>query len=164
MATSTFTKDLQNKKIVISREFAGSLEQVWRAFTDSKVLDQWWAPTPWKAKTKKQDFREGGTWLYAMVGPAGEEHWAMVKYKKIEKLKSIEVEDAFCDENGNINPDLPKMQWTMSFKSVPNGTLVNSVINFASQKDLEEIIKMGFEEGYTAANDNLDRLLKEKKI
>ncbi|HYG14458.1 MAG TPA: SRPBCC domain-containing protein, partial [Bacteroidia bacterium] len=69
-----FNVDKANRKIKVTREFAAPLSQVWEAWTNSQVLDQWWAPKPWKAKTKTMNFTEGGYWLYAMVGPEGEEH------------------------------------------------------------------------------------------
>ena len=74
MSKTIYAKDLPNKKMFVTREFAGTLEDVWEAWTDSNILDQWWAPKPWKAKTKTMDFREGGFWLYSMIGPDGSEH------------------------------------------------------------------------------------------
>lgn len=68
---TTIAKDAANKKLIVVREFDAPLAEVWKAWTDSSILDQWWAPKPWKAKTKTMDFREGGTWLYSMVGPDG---------------------------------------------------------------------------------------------
>ena len=52
-------KDLPNKRITVTRNFEAPLEQVWKALTEKDLLDQWWAPKPWKAKTKSMDFREG---------------------------------------------------------------------------------------------------------
>ena len=40
------TKDLANKKIFVVREFEGTPEQVWQAWTESELLDKWWAPKP----------------------------------------------------------------------------------------------------------------------
>ncbi|MEX2232509.1 MAG: SRPBCC domain-containing protein [Cyclobacteriaceae bacterium] len=159
MIKTIFEKDLTNKKMFISREFVGTVEEVWQAWTDSEILDQWWAPKPWKAITKKMDFREGGTWLYCMQGPEGERHWAKANYKKIKAPESLEVIDAFCDENGNENPDLPNMHWRTSFKPSTNGTIVEISITFASQEALEQIVEMGFQEGFTAAHENLDQYL-----
>ena len=62
-----FNKDIKNKRMYITREFAAPIANVWQAWTDSKLLDQWWAPRPFRAETKRMDFREGGQWLYAMV-------------------------------------------------------------------------------------------------
>jgi uncharacterized protein YndB with AHSA1/START domain len=65
-----FVVNKDNNNIKISREFAANISLVWDAYTKSDILDKWWAPKPWKARTKKMDFREGGSWLYAMVGPS----------------------------------------------------------------------------------------------
>ena len=64
-----FIKDVTNKKVTVIRHFDAPVDHVWRAWTEVDLLDQWWAPKPWKAETKTMDFRSGGSWLYAMIGP-----------------------------------------------------------------------------------------------
>ena len=44
-------KNLQEKSILVSRTFNAPLANVWRAYTESKFLDQWWGPAPWRAET-----------------------------------------------------------------------------------------------------------------
>src|SRR5262245_15792478 len=95
---TTYQKDMANNKMNVTREFAAPVPQVWKAWTEPDLLDQWWAPKPWKAETKKMDFREGGNWLYSMVGPDGTRHWARVDYKKIIVQKFFSGKDAFADE------------------------------------------------------------------
>ena len=63
-----FEVNKENKTIAIQREFDADPQLVWSAWTTAELLDQWWGPRPWRAETKKMDFREGGHWLYAMVG------------------------------------------------------------------------------------------------
>ena len=77
-------KDVTNKKITVTRSFDATQEQVWQAWTEQEYLDQWWAPNPWKAETKSIEFKEGGRWLYAMVGPDNSRHWARVDFLKID--------------------------------------------------------------------------------
>ena len=153
------TKDAANKKLVVVREFDAPLEQVWDAWTQSELLDQWWAPKPYKARTKSLDFREGGVWLYYMEGPEGEKIWCRVDYNKILTQKQFEGEDAFCDENGTPNNMAPGMHWKCMFSPAGSGTKVTVEITFASEADMEKIIEMGFKEGFTAAHGNLDELL-----
>lgn len=160
---TTITKDVVNNKMFIIREFDGTVEDVWKAWTDAKLLDQWWAPKPWKAKTISMDFREGGRWVYCMLGPDGEKHWAMAEFHKVVPQKSYEGLDAFADEAGNINTDLPVMNWKVVFKTAPIGTKVEIEISFRSKEDMETIIGTGFQEGFTAAHGNLDELLAAKK-
>lgn len=155
----SFNVDKASRKINVTREFAAPLSNVWQAWTDSKILDQWWAPKPWKAKTKSMDFREGGYWLYAMVGPNGEEHWARADYKKIDPLKSFTVKDSFSDENGTTDPALPVSTWTNRFSESGQKTTVSIEIEYPTVQDLEKTIEMGFKEGFTMGLENLDALL-----
>src|SRR5882724_5407528 len=154
-----FTKDLANKKIKVVREFDAPLEQVWKAWTKPEFLDQWWAPKPWKANTVSMDFRNGGKWLYYMQGPDGSRHYCRADYKSISVNKSFEGLDAFCDEDGNVNHDFPRMNWKNEFSKTSTGTKVDIEIKFSTVEDLEKIIEMGFKEGFTAALTNLDQYL-----
>lgn len=157
-----FQKDLANKKIHVVREFDAPLEQVWKAWTDAAILDQWWAPRPWKTETKSMDFREGGRWLYSMVGPDGERHYCLADYQKIVPNKSYAYIDAFCDENGHKGEDFPGMHWYVEFKAAGKGTTVAIEISFTNEANFQKILEMGFEQGFTMALGNLDEVLAEK--
>jgi PhnB protein len=155
-----FSVDRENKIIKVDREFSASLKNVWAAWTKSELLDQWWAPKPWKAKTKTMDFREGGFWLYAMVGPDGTAQWCRADYKSVVPMKSFSGKDAFCNEDGNIvTNEFPGSFWKTRFTDQSGSTMVNIEIEYKSLSDLEKTIEMGFREGFTAALENLDELL-----
>src|SRR3954447_16778189 len=123
------TKDLENKRLLIVREFDAPLQQVWQAWTECNLLDRWWAPKPWRAETKKMDFREGGQWLYCMVGPDDSKTWCKVDFKTIVKNRSFTADDAFCDEDGNLNTDLPTMHWKNEFTETDSNTKVQVEIS-----------------------------------
>lgn len=158
---TVYTKDETNKKIHVVREFDAPVEKVWEAWTKPELLDQWWAPKPWKTNTRSMDFREGGRWNYTMDGPEGERHFCMVDYKTIIPKKSFTGLDAFTDEQGNISKEFPSMHWKCDFTPTPNGTRVNVEVSFASLEDMNKIIEMGFQEGFEAAHGNLDELLQQ---
>lgn len=158
-----FTVDKENNSIGIKREFAAELPLVWNAYTRSEILDQWWAPKPWKARTKTMDFREGGQWIYAMVGPNGEEHWAVAHYKNIEMQKKFTGIDAFADAEGNINKEMPQSTWEVMFTSKGQRTVVAFNITYDDLAQLEATIQMGFKEGITMAMEGLDELLASTK-
>ena len=71
MNQTTISKDAAARQLTVVREFQAPVEQVWKAWTEPSLLDEWWAPRPWKAITKRMDFQPGGTWLYVMAGPNG---------------------------------------------------------------------------------------------
>jgi uncharacterized protein YndB with AHSA1/START domain len=155
-----FSIDKENNQINVKREFAASLTHVWAAWTEKELLDQWWAPKPWKTRTKSMDFREGGLWLYAMVGPNNEEHWCRADYKEIITLKSFHGLDAFCNEEGEINTNFPRTDWKVGFGEFSGSTFVTIQLTYDTLTDLEKIIEMGFKEGFTMGLGNLDELLK----
>lgn len=161
--TFDFTVDKENNTINVKREFAADVALVWDAYTKSEILDQWWAPKPWKAKTKRMDFRNGGHWLYAMVGPNGEEHWAIANYSDILPQKKFTGLDAFSDAEGNVNKDMPQSKWNATFTGTGDHTLVELMISYADLAQLEATIKMGFKEGLGMAMENLDALLPDLK-
>lgn len=152
-------KDFSASKIIITRNFNAPPQAVWHAWTEAELLDQWWAPKPWKAQTKSLEFEVGGSWLYAMVGPDNMTHWARVDYLSIDPDKSFTATDSFCDENGITNKDFPSMLWKNNFLPGEAGTTVHVEITFTGLADLEKIIEMGFESGFTAALTNLEKYL-----
>jgi uncharacterized protein YndB with AHSA1/START domain len=161
MKQTIFTPDNTGNKMLVEREFDAGLEQVWQAWTDSILLAEWWAPHPFKAITKLMDFKEGGQWHYYMLGPDESKFWCMVNYLQIQLLKCFTAEIFFCDEQGNNTNELPGMHWENVFTSTATGTRVNVIITYKSKEDMEKIISMGFKEGFAAAHNNLDALLKK---
>ena len=154
-----FSVNKDANTIHVQREFAASLDLVWDAWTKPELLDQWWAPKPYKAETKTMDFREGGRWIYCMVGPGGDRTWCRVDYKMIRPLRSITTSVMFADEAGRENLEFPVMHWNKQFKETGEATTVTIDITFDREADMEAILKMGFQEGFTMGLGNLDQYL-----
>jgi PhnB protein len=157
-----FVVNKETNTVNVVREFNADLELVWEAWTNPEILDLWWAPKPWRAETKSMDFRQGGYWLYAMVGPEGERHWGRQDYQHIDLQKRFSGTDSFCDDNGHVNEELPKTMFENAFSEANGKTLVTITSTYASLEMLEQIIAMGFKEGFTMALENLDHYLEER--
>lgn len=157
-----FIVSREKHRVNVIREFDAELELVWEAWTNPDILDQWWAPKPYKTKTKIMDFREGGMWFYAMIGPNNETQWIKAEYKKIEPQKSYSYTDSFCDDNGIVNEEYPKSFWTNFFSENNGITVVNITIQYDSQEALAQSIELGFKEGFTMAMQNLDQYIEAK--
>ena len=158
-----FSIDKENRKITVKREFNASLQKVWAAWTQSEILDKWWAPKPYKSETKSMDFSVGGSWIYAMVAPDGMKHWSRADFKSVKNLESYSAKDAFCDENGNIVSDPPGSFWTNTFTDNGETTTVLIEITFDNTENLEKHLEMGFKEGFTAGMENLDDIFASEK-
>ncbi|HEU0065444.1 MAG TPA: SRPBCC domain-containing protein [Flavisolibacter sp.] len=164
MNKTQITKDFKQKSILVSREFKAPIGDVWKAYTTAELLDQWWGPAPWRAETKSMNFSVGGYWLYAMVSPEGQKHYAKMTYRDINYLKCFEAEDGFCDENGTLIPGMPVSTGECTFTETSNGTNVAFKLTYTSENDLQKIIEMGFEQGISICNDQLEALFEKHKI
>lgn len=154
-----FIVDKENNKINVERSFDAPVDLVWAAWTEADILDQWWAPKPYKAVTKSSNFTEGGQWHYYMLSPAGEKHWCIFDFEVIKPLEFFSGIDAFCDENAVVNNTKPRVEWENGFAANENQTIVNIQLKFSTLEDLQTIIEMGFKEGFTAGLENLDQYL-----
>lgn len=158
-----FTVDKENCTVHVKREFAANQDLVWAAWTEPEILDRWWAPQPWKSRTKSMDFTVGGRRLYAMVGPEGEEHWALEDYTSITPKTNFRHLNAFCDDEGNINTEFSRSDWNVDFSEQDGKTLVGIEIRHNTLTDLEKYIAMGFKEGFSMGLNQLDELLTSLK-
>lgn len=156
-----FSVNDENNLIAVKREFAANIEQVWNAWTESELLDQWWAPKPYRVETKSMRFSEGGEWFYAMVSPEGEKHWCRFIYPQVSKHESFRGLEIFCDEDGNEMESLPKTEWSVIFNESEDITTAHITLRMESEEDLKMIIEMGFQEGFEMALQNLDSLLEK---
>jgi uncharacterized protein YndB with AHSA1/START domain len=157
-------KDFPNKSIQVSREFDSPLPLVWRAYTEAALLDQWWAPAPWRAETRTMNFKAGGCWVYAMISPEGQKHWGRMQYVDVQHHSRIDIEDAFCDEHGKVNPALPVSRGQIVFTPAGRGTRVEFRMTYAEESDLRKIVEMGFEQGITACLEQLAKLLQQGQV
>ena len=154
-----FIVDKKKSTVFVKREFNADQTLVWDAFTKKEILDQWWAPQPWKSRTKYMNFEEGGRRFYAMVGPEGEEHWSIQDFTSISPKDNFQFKDAFADKEENIDEHMPSAEWNLDFKEDGEITTVNISIKHKKLEDLEMHIQMGFKDGFTATLDYLAELL-----
>ncbi|MDB5134366.1 MAG: Activator of Hsp90 ATPase 1 family protein [Mucilaginibacter sp.] len=154
-----FEKDLSAKKIHVIREFNAPIEKVWKAWTDPDLLEKWWGPKPWVAKTKSMDFIVGGIWLYYMVGPEGQKHWSHVKFTAIENGSRFAADTVFSDENGTVASDASVGHWDNKFVAVGDKTKVVVDISFDDEATMKMMVEMGFEGGFTMGLNQLEELL-----
>ena len=151
-----FTVDKQQKTIYITREFDAPLSLVWDAFTKKELLDQWTAPAPFKARSKYMNFEVGGKRFYAMVGPDGQEKWAIQQYTSITPRTNFKMYNAFADPDEN--PELPGSEWDYNFSEQDGVTKVTITVFNESFERMERLLE-GFKLGFTATLENLEKLL-----
>jgi uncharacterized protein YndB with AHSA1/START domain len=148
-----FIVNKETKTVTITAEFDATRDLVWDAYTRPELLDQWWAPKPWASKTKVMEFREGGRRFYAMVSPHGIEKWS------VQMNTNFKLLNTFSDEDEN--PELPGSDWDLTFAEQDGRTTVTVSIYNESLERMEQILAMGFKEGFTMTLGQLKDLLAE---
>lgn len=164
MSKTVFIEDLENATLTITRSFSAPLAKVWDAFTKPELLDQWWAPLPWKTKTHEMKFEEGGFWKYTMNGPEGDSHACRMNYDEIVHQEKYTGSDYFCDDKFQIKDDMPGSTNVVSFMELDGRCEVVMISDFGTVEALQQVIKMGMKEGLTMAQDQLEQLFKDGKI
>lgn len=156
-----FIVNQADSSLTVKREFAAPRALVWDCYSNSELLDQWYAPKPFSTRTKHMDFRPGGYWHFVMLDPNGGEYWNRNDYLSIEPQQGYRALDGFSDAEGNINPEMPRANMELSFSDKGAHTLVKTVVRYESLADLEKVIAMGLQEGLSATLERLDELLQE---
>ncbi|GAB2184232.1 SRPBCC family protein [Roseibium sp. LAB1] len=156
----SITADVQTNRLTIRRSFDAPKALVWACYTKAELLDQWFAPEPLTARTKSMEFREGGHWHFAMIDPDGNEYWGRFDYEAIDPTDSYRARDAFSDETGAVNHDMPVSVWDVTFEETAPYTVVQIVATYESAEAMQAVRAMGMEAGMKSVFDRLNGLLK----
>lgn len=81
--------DISNREIATSRIFNATREEVFKAWSDSKLLAQWWGPKGFTNTFYTHEFKVGGKWSFIMHGPNGVDYQNESEYIEIIPNKKI---------------------------------------------------------------------------
>jgi uncharacterized protein YndB with AHSA1/START domain len=135
----------------ITRIFDAPVEQVWKAWSESEAVKQWWGPTGFTAPVANMDFREGGTSLVCMRAPkefGGQDMYNTWTYTTIIPMERIEFIHRFSDQNGNVidhvamglPADIPRdVRHVLTFKALDGNRTEFAVTEYgyASEQTVE---------------------------
>ena len=97
-------QNVEKKNVFVTRIFDAPIEQVWKAWSDSEYVRQWWGPQGFTCPVAKMDFREGGASLICMRAPqeyGGQDMYSTWTYTKLVPNERIEYTFNFADKDGN---------------------------------------------------------------
>ncbi|MGN7966704.1 SRPBCC family protein [Microbacterium sp. 22179] len=161
MPVTDVITDAENLTMTVVADLAAPVERVWDAYSDPRQLERFWGPPGWPATFTHWDHTVGGKANYTMNGPRGEKASGTWEFLNIDGPNGFEVLDAFADEDGTPNPDLPSMRMTFTFTPTAEGTRMVNTSYFASAEALEQVVAMGAVEGTTLAMSQLDAVLQD---
>lgn len=102
----TESKVNEPERMMVTRVFDAPRELVWKAWTESEYVMQWWGPKGFTVPFCRMDFRVGGKFLCCMRSPDGQEFWNGGEYHEIVPYEKIVSTMYFADSNGNkVEPE-----------------------------------------------------------
>jgi uncharacterized protein YndB with AHSA1/START domain len=159
MPITSVEKDLDQLTITIVADFAVTARRLWDAYADPRQLERFWGPPTYPATFLRHDAAAGGTSVYKMTGPEGDEHYGRWDWKAVDAPTSFEVDDLFADADGNANTALPTTRMTFAFEETENGSRLTTTSHFGSLEQLEQLLAMGMLDGTKQAMAQIDDVL-----
>ena len=146
------------QEILVTREFDAPRELVFKAYTDPKLVPQWWGPRRLSTRVDRMDVRPGGQWRFINRDAEGNEYAFHGVYHEI--LAPERIIDTFefegLPETGHVTLE------TMRLEELPGGRTrltVQSV--FQSVADRDGMLQTDMEDGMNETYDRLAEIMKK---
>lgn len=146
------------RELTLERIFDAPPEKVYRAWTEPKLLKQWIAPQPWTTAGACLDVRPGGSSLFVMRDPDGNEHPSQSVYLEVVENEKLVFTDAFT--TAWEPSDKPFMLAIITFEGLDDKTRYTVRIRHWTVEDCKVHEEMGFHVGWGQCAGQLAELLK----
>jgi uncharacterized protein YndB with AHSA1/START domain len=151
-AATTFSTPA-DREVVITRVFDAPRELVFKAFTDPKLVPQWWGPAIYTTTVDKMDVRPGGAWRFISRAQDGREFAFHGVYREIVPPARLVYTFDFEGTPGH------ELLETVTLEEIDGKTKVTDRSVFKSIEDRDGMLKTGMQEGATESMDRLAKLL-----
>lgn len=148
--------------LVLERTVDVAPELVWRAWTEPKLLAQWFTPAPWSTVSVDLDLRPGGTFTTVMRSPEGEEFPNPGCVLHVEEGRRLVFTSGLAAGFRPAVSDGSGFAMTAIVDIAPDGagTRYTATALHADPESRKTHEQMGFHEGWGAALDQLVALAK----
>lgn len=155
------TKNVEALSFTLTAEFDAGVQRVWQLWEDPRQLERWWGPPNYPATFDRFDFQPGGKAGYYMTTPEGEKPRGWWKFRTIEPPRKLEFDDGFADETGAPLDAMGSAHAAVDLEDIGGRTRMTIMSIFDSEEQMEEMVKMGMEEGMKEALGQIDAILAE---
>jgi uncharacterized protein YndB with AHSA1/START domain len=146
-----------DRELVLSRLIDAPREKLYRAWTETELLKQWFAPLPWTTPSAELDVRPGGANLVVMRSPDGTDYPNPGVYLEVVKNEKLVITDAYV--KAWEPAEKPFMTVILTFEDEGGKTRYTARALHWTVEDREAHEKMGFHEGWGQCADQLAALV-----
>lgn len=161
MTVIAVVKDPTTWTMRITAEYDAPREQVWRLWSDPRLLERWWGPPSYPATFDSYDLTPGALLAYHMTGPGGDQPRGWWKVLVVEAPHRLELEGGVADDDGNPSPEMPTMHLRVDITEAVTGTRMVITATLPSPDAWQQMLAMGTDEGMTQAVGQIDDILVE---
>jgi uncharacterized protein YndB with AHSA1/START domain len=146
----------KSNEIKITRIYDAPVKAVWEAWTDPRQAAHWWGPRGFTITTHSKDLRPGGSWVYIMHGPDGEDYPNKAQYLEVEPCSRLVYDHGANDDRG------PLFRVNVAFTEVNGKTKMDMSMTLPTPQSAEETKKFIKKAGGDATWDRLAEFLAQK--
>ena len=159
MTVLTMDRDLDNRTLTVTCQFAASPDRVWQLWADPRQLERWWGPPGYPATFTEHDLRPGGAAAYYMTSPEGERYHGYWRFSDVAATTRLAFTDGFADDEGRPDPDLPVSTTEVTLADHDGGTRMVITSGWETVELMQQTLDMGVEEGLREALGQIDAVL-----
>lgn len=146
--------------LVLERKTDVKPEFVWKAWTDPKILMQWFCPRPWKVVECEMDLRPGGNFRTVMQSPEGDKFPNAGCFLEIEQGKKLIWTSSLLAgyrpaPAGQSPVEFPMTAVVLIESDGNGGTKYTAIAVHRDEASKQQHEQMGFHEGWGAAWEQL---------
>jgi uncharacterized protein YndB with AHSA1/START domain len=152
MSDTNIIAEPGRQEIIVTRVFDAPRELVFKAYTDPRLMTQWWSPRKYTVEVGKMDVRPGGTWRIDTRDADGNDYWFHGVYHDISPPDRIVQTFEFEGMPGHVSLE------TATFEDVDGKTKVTARSVFQTVEDRDGMLQSMEAEPAEVMNEVMDRL------
>ncbi len=139
-----------DREIHIERVFDAPRDRVFAAFTDPKLIPEWWGPT---TVVDQMDVRPGGSWRFVAQNPDGSETGFRGAFREVTPPERIVQTFEWEGMPGHVHVQ------TAVFEDLGDRTKLTTTLLFDTTEERDGLLAHGGEQGMNESYARLDELL-----
>ena len=139
-----------DREIHVERMFEAPRDRVFAAFTDPKLIPEWWGPT---TVVDRMDVRPGGSWRFVFHNADGSESAFRGTYREVTPPERIVQTFEWEGMPGHVHVE------TATFEDLGERTKFTTTLLFDTTEERDGLLAHGGEAGMNETYARLDDLL-----
>jgi len=145
MESATSTDSIADREIVTTRVLNAPRDRAFKAWTDPRILAQWWGPKGFTNTFHEFELKPGGNWRFTMHGPNGIDYRNRSVFAEIvepERIVFDHLKPMHRFRTTVTFEDLgaqTKLVWRMLFASAGECDKVKAFVPAANEENLDRI-------------------------